>query len=388
MPMATDSPINSHLVKHGNGADRADAGRWADSEGQQTAALLLGWFDANARVLPWRQNKDPYRIWLSEIMLQQTQVQTVIPYYEKFLRSWPTIRDLAAAPLSLVLKQWEGLGYYARARGLHEAAGLVSRKHGGFIPQSEQELLKLPGIGEYTACAVLSIAFGQPAAAVDGNVARVFSRLAATPWLSGSLPDRREIRKLAERLLPPERPGDWNEALMDLGATICLPRQPRCGDCPLSGICLASRSGRIGEFPATPARKARPGQNRVVLVLVRQRRALVRQRPPKGLLAGLSEFLWIDGVEPFDETNIAEIISRSCPGAKISPLGVHRHDFTHLIWHLTGFLAELPDDGGCSGLPGPDDQGAVWASAAELAALPFPAALSPFREKVLQALDS
>lgn len=347
--------------------DRLELSRqWSASNGQLMPGLLLGWFGRMARVLPWRQDHDPYRIWLSEIMLQQTQVQTVIPYYQRFLDYWPTLADLAGASEEQVLKLWEGLGYYSRARNLLAAAGQIRDCHQGLLPSSEKELRRLPGIGEYTAGAILSIAFGQPVAAVDGNVVRVFSRLTAIPWQPADPVQRREVRQLTESLLPKEHPGDFNEALMDLGATICLPRQPRCQECPLNAICQACRLEIQEQLPPKALRKAIPVDQLTLLVLVWQGQVHVRQRPAKGLLAGLFEFDWLAGGSA----------SEKYPQAKISALGTSVHQFTHRQWQIEGFWVELAENPEC-------DESGRWVNAQELAALPFPTALAGFRELVL-----
>lgn len=350
-----------------------DFEKWQCGAGHQTAGLLLAWFDRTRRDLPWRINKDPYRILLSEIMLQQTQVQTVIPYFAAFLRQWPTLADLAAAEEEMVLKSWEGLGYYSRARNLLAAARIIRDQHDSQVPVGEKQLLALPGIGEYTAAAIRSIAFGQTVAAVDGNIVRVFARLTATPWNPADLPQRREVRALAESILPPERAGDWNEALMDLGATVCLPRQPICADCPLADLCLARAGDNISQFPAKPAKKDRPVENRILLVLTCGDRIHVAKRPAKGLLANLYEFDWLQTDEAAENA-----IAQLYPAAKTKPLGRLVHDFTHRRWVIDGYWLALPAQIADSS----------WVSAAELAALPLPTALTGYRDKIISELAS
>lgn len=354
-------------------SDNANLDQWRLTAGHQTAELLLAWFDRTRRDLPWRLNKDPYRILLSEIMLQQTQVQTVIPYFAAFLRQWPTLADLAAATEEQVLKSWEGLGYYSRARNLLAAARIIYDQHDGQVPRGEKQLLALPGIGEYTAAAIRSITFEQPVAAVDGNIVRVFARLTATAWNPADLPQRREVRALAESILPKERAGDWNEALMDLGATVCLPRQPLCQLCPLTELCQARAGDNISLFPAKPEKKERPVENRVLLVLTCGDRIHVAQRPAKGLLANLYEFDWLQTEIPAEEA-----IKRLYPSAKINPLGRLIHDFTHRRWVIDGYWLDLADQA----------VGGRWVSAAELAALPLPTALTGYREKILNEFAS
>ena len=254
---------------------------------------LLAWYDVHRRDLPWRalpeQAADPYRVWVSEIMLQQTVAATVKPYYEKFIALWPDVHALASAPLGDVLSAWAGLGYYARARNLHACAIRVSRNHGGVFPGTQAELLTLPGVGAYTAGAIASIAFGQPVAAVDGNVERVVSRLYG---IETPLPaSRGQIREYADQLVPQDRPGDFAQAMMDLGATICTPTSPRCLFCPLSAHCVAYRSGEPARLPRKVAKPARPQRfGRVYWIVNSHGQVLVRSRPAKGLLGGMTEF--------------------------------------------------------------------------------------------------
>ncbi|UCD52980.1 MAG: A/G-specific adenine glycosylase [Phycisphaerales bacterium] len=251
---------------------------------------LLRWFDENARDLPWRRTNDPYAIWISEIMLQQTQVATVGPYYECFMRRFPTVEKLARARLDAVLKQWEGLGYYSRARNMHRAAGEILERFGGRLPETKDELLTLPGIGAYTAGAVASIAFGRREPVVDGNVTRVLCRLCRIQDDPKKSAVQKEIWSLAERLLPAARPGDFNQALMELGSEICLPRSPRCDACPLNRMCQARLHGDQAELPIRSARKKIPRYTVVVGVIRKQGRILIDKRKPEGLLGGLWEF--------------------------------------------------------------------------------------------------
>ncbi len=215
---------------------------------------LLAWYRRKRRDLPWRRSADPYRVWVSEIMLQQTTVATVIPYYERFLRKFPDIGSLARAREREVLRAWAGLGYYSRARNLHTAAKKVLSTHGGVFPKTFEDLIALPGIGRYTAGAVLSIALGKPAALVDGNVMRVFARLFSINKDIKTAAAQKEFWSLAESLVPVKKPGDWNQALMELGATICLPESPTCGACPVSGDCLAFRKGLQDRLPVAGKR--------------------------------------------------------------------------------------------------------------------------------------
>lgn len=252
---------------------------------------LLAWYRGHGRDLPWRHTKDPYRIWLSEIMLQQTQVNTVIPYYRRFLERFPDCRALAEAPLDAVLKAWENLGYYSRARALHKAAGCVCRMYGGRIPDDREALMGLPGIGPYTAGAILSIAFAQPVPAVDGNVGRILCRIACIRQPPAQREAREIIGALAAALVPPEAPGAFNQALMDLGAAICTPRRPACGSCPVEAHCLARRAGIAADLPAS-AKTARPPVRKMSVGVVSSGESalLMVKRPGKGLLGGLWRF--------------------------------------------------------------------------------------------------
>ncbi len=254
------------------------------------SSRLLAWYLQHQRDLPWRRTRDPYRIWISETLLQQTQVATVIPYYERFLARFPTVQALAAAPLDDVLKTWEGAGYYARARNLHRAAQKIVQVYGGKIPRTVEELLELPGVGRYTAGAVASIAFNQDAPILDGNVVRVLSRYFALRGDPKSTATRAELWKLAEDLIPHGQAGDFNQALMDHGATICLPRNPRCDICPVRRGCTARRLGIQNELPERHARSRKPHYEIGVGIVWKHGRILIQQRPPEGLLGGLWEF--------------------------------------------------------------------------------------------------
>jgi A/G-specific adenine glycosylase len=249
---------------------------------------LLRWFKKNARDLPWRKTRDPYAIWVSEVMLQQTQVLTVIPYYQKFLKSFPTLYHLAKAPLLRVLKLWEGLGYYSRARNLHRASKIILGKFQGKIPDTLDDLLTLPGLGRYTVGAILSIAYNKDAPILDGNVKRVLSRLYA---LSGD-PKKTEgfLWQLSESLIPHGRANAFNQALMDLGSMICTPKDPQCPRCPLLDECKGKASGNPESYPSRTIKKRIPHVKALSAVIRRNGKILIRQRPPEGLLGGLWEF--------------------------------------------------------------------------------------------------
>ena len=318
---------------------------------------LVEWYHRNARTLPWRENPTPYRVWISEIMLQQTRVEAVRPYFARFMEALPGIGDLAAAEEETLFKLWEGLGYYSRARNLKKAAQVIMADCGGQMPADYDALLRLPGIGPYTAGAVASIAFGVPVAAVDGNVLRVLARLLC----KGENMQTEAVKKAAHRMLtgilPPGFPGDFNQALMELGATVCVPGPPRCAGCPAAGYCLGLRQGCAGELPRKPAKKQRKILRRTVPVICSPSGVLLRRRPDTGLLAGLWEFPAADGwLEPEEVKGLA----RELGGQAIScrKLEDSRHIFTHLEWHMRGYALHTGDF--------PPPAGYVWASAGQL----------------------
>lgn len=317
------------------------------SEIQNLPALrtaLLKWFKQSRRDLPWRQSSDPYRIWLSEIMLQQTRVETVIPYYERFLAAFPTVKRLAVAKLDDVLRLWAGLGYYSRARNLHAAANALANEHRGRFPTSAAILATLPGVGRYTAAAVASIAFDERAAVLDGNVKRVLARLLA---IRESIDDRRTVDRLwneAEAFVDATSPGDFNQAMMELGATVCSPRSPRCDECPIRTHCAAARLGLADDLPLKSKRAEPPVVHAVAAAIRRNGKLLVVQRPLRGLLGGM----WMlpggdltNGQTP--EAALAQY-AHGQTGLRIavsSPVGEIRHQFTHRSLRLTIYEAAL-----------------------------------------------
>jgi len=309
-------------------------------------ADLLAWYDRHARVLPWRargpQRADPYRVWLSEIMLQQTTVKAVAPYYARFVARWPTVEALAQAELDDVLRAWAGLGYYARARHLHACAKAVVAEHGGIFPPDLAALRALPGIGDYTAAAIAAIAFDRPAVPVDGNVERVVARLFA---VEGELPAAKaEIKLLAKSLLPPHRAGDFAQALMDLGATTCSPKRPACSLCPWNEPCLAFARGDQETFPRkAPKREGRLRRGAAFVVVRADGCVLLRKRPDKGLLAGMLEVPGSAWTEDFNARNALRGAPRLGGKAKWRrAIGVVRHVFTHFPLELMVFVANVP----------------------------------------------
>ncbi|OGP82967.1 MAG: A/G-specific adenine glycosylase [Deltaproteobacteria bacterium RBG_13_65_10] len=251
---------------------------------------LLTWYRGHARDLPWRRTRDPYAVWISEIMLQQTQVRTVLPFYERFMARFPDLRSLAEGSLDDVLGAWAGLGYYSRARNLHAAARQIAQEHGGKFPKDESTLRGLPGVGRYTAGAILSIAFGGKAAVLDGNVARVLARLFAVRLDPRSTRGQGALWDLAERLVPGARVGAWNQALMELGAMVCLPDNPTCLVCPVKARCEASTIGEVDRYPVRAGRRKAPVVEGICVIVRRGEKILFVQRPEKGLLGGLWEF--------------------------------------------------------------------------------------------------
>ncbi len=305
------------------------------------AKTLLAWYRKHGRPLPWRENPDPYRVWVSEIMLQQTRVDTVIPYYHRFLDRFPTVAKLADAHLDDVLKAWENMGYYARARNLHKAARTIVDRYEGRLPDTPEALMAIPGIGRYAAGAILSIAFGQPVPAVDGNARRVLSRLFSVRELSGPLDTQKTIHELAASLVPQRAPGSFNQALMDLGASLCRPKSPVCVDCPLRRFCRARREGIQESLPHADKKPAVPHE-RVVAAVLRDRRGrvLVVRRPPAGLLASLWKFPGglLKGGETLQEglarTVFEETGFRIQVGERIASI---RHAYTHFRITLFAF---------------------------------------------------
>jgi A/G-specific adenine glycosylase len=294
---------------------------------------LLEWYRGAARDLPWRATSDPYLIWISEIMLQQTRVGQATPYFERFVSSFPDVTTLAGANLEAVLKAWEGLGYYSRARNLYKAAQQIVAAHGGTLPKTAAELRELPGIGPYTSAAVASMAFAEPAAAVDGNVTRVLARVFAIDDDIKSSVAKRQILQLAESVIDPDHPGDFNQAMMELGATVCTPSKPNCPICPLSGVCEALASDLTDAIPRTSKKKPTP-HHEVAVGVVRDRkdRILLVRRREEGLLGGLWEFPGskvLDGESP---TAACRRGIREEVGLEVDPVEVvttFKHQYSH-----------------------------------------------------------
>ena len=314
---------------------------------------MLVWYNENARDLPWRRTKDPYLIWVSEIMLQQTRVEAVLGYYERFTSALPTVTDLALCPEDRLLKLWEGLGYYSRARNMQKAARIVCESYAGQMPESAADLMKLPGIGEYTAGAISSIAFGQAEPAVDGNVLRVIARLEA---ISDNILNESVKKKIREELrgLYDANDGTFgllNQAFMDLGAGVCLAGSaPKCDICPISSYCRCFELGLQSELPVRVKKQKRRIEKRTVLLLHRDETYAIRKRPDSGLLSGLYEFPNETGELSSDDA-LGKAESMGLMPLRIKKLSAAKHIFSHVEWHMTGFEilvapSEFPEDDG------------------------------------------
>lgn len=302
---------------------------------------LLDWFDYNARILAWRENPKPYYIWISEIMLQQTRVEAVKGYFDRFTTALPDMKMLAEAEEDKLLKLWEGLGYYNRVRNMQKAAKLVLKEYGGELPSDYEKLMDLPGIGSYTAGAIASIAYKIPVPAVDGNVLRVTKRI------SGSFDDitkdqvKKELWQDLNRIIPKDRPGDFNQALMELGATVCLPNgKPFCDKCPVMHLCRAFHEDTVMKIPVKPPKKERKKENRTILLMEYEDRYAIHRRGEKGLLAGLWE---LPGLEGRLELHDIELFLKD-KGIEIDgtyPLGEAKHVFSHIEWYMVGYYIRV-----------------------------------------------
>ena len=337
---------------------------------------ILGWYDQGHRDLPWRRTQDPYRIWISEIMLQQTRAETVVSYYERFLSRYPTVQHLADAPEEELLKAWEGLGYYSRARSLQKAAKEIVARYGGQLPADLDKLRALPGIGDYTAGAIASIAFGIPAAAVDGNVERVLCRWDAITDEVGTPAVRRQIAARAQALVPRDRPGAFANAMMEMGATMCTPKNPKCLLCPVREGCMGFAQGIAQELPRKAKKKAQRVENRAVLLVFCGERVLVVKRQEK-LLGGL--FVFPDVLDENDPAGLCRALEAlGIRAAYDERLGCARHVFTHIIWEmdihalLAEYMADVPEG--------------QWVTRSELERLPLPTAVKAARAFAMERL--
>jgi len=334
---------------------------------------LLYWFERNLRDLPWRRDRDPYKIWVSEIMLQQTRVDTVIPYFERFMERFPSIERLAEADLDDVIKQWEGLGYYSRARNLHAGVREVQEKYGGKVPDEPKKILEIKGIGPYTAGAILSIAYDKPEPAVDGNVMRVLSRILHIEEDIQKAKTRKRFEEAIREIISTENPSFFNQALMELGALICSPKSPKCEYCPVAEHCRAKSLGNQEMLPVKGKAKPPKPIDIKVALLYRADKLLIRKRPEKGLLAGLWELPNVEGTveQLMDHLHATYHISGQIRGKMME----YQHTFSHLQWRMEVYEIEA----------GPFDSadGGIWVERSKLEQYPFPVAF----QKILAFAD-
>lgn len=345
------------------------------------AKPLLAWYDAGRRILPWREEPTPYHVWLSEIMLQQTRVEAVKPYYDRFLQELPDIGSLAAVEEEKLLKLWEGLGYYNRARNLKKAAEILVSEYGGEMPGDYEKIQALPGIGSYTAGAISSIAFGRVRPAVDGNVLRILSRLRADDRDILNAKVKQSVEEELLDVMPADRSGEFNQALMELGAMVCIPNgAPRCGECPWEDICLARAEGRTAEFPRKAKKKPRSIEDKTILVIQDAGRVALRKRPATGLLAGMYEFPSLEG--HCGETEIGAYLKEiGLIPIRIQELPPAKHVFTHKEWHMTGYLIRV--DELAVKEPGQEMQGLVFVEPEQTRTeYPIPSAFAAYAEQV------
>ena len=313
---------------------------------------LLVWYRENARALPWRGDPTPYHVWVSEIMLQQTRVAAVLDYYRRFLEAAPDVAALAGLSQDQLMKLWQGLGYYSRAKNLQKAAKQIAERHGGVFPNTYEDIRALAGVGDYTAGAIASIAFGLPVPAVDGNVLRVTARITGDSGDISTPAMKKKVTQALAQVIPLDAPGDFNQALMELGATVCLPNgAPLCERCPAAPFCRAFQEGRTGELPVKAAKKARRVEERTVYLLFHGDSVALRRRPERGLLAGLWEYPneLADGTDWPERWGLTSLLTRA---------GTGKHIFTHIEWHMTALVGELDS----LALP----EGWVWAGREEL----------------------
>ncbi len=338
---------------------------------------LLDWYDVHRRVLPWREEPSPYRTWVSEIMLQQTRVSAVVPYFERFMAELPDVSALAAVSEDRLFKLWEGLGYYSRARNLRRAARLLVEEYGGELPRTVDALKRLPGVGDYTASAVASIHFGAPEPAVDGNLLRVAARVCGCADDVTDAKTRRKFRERMAEAIDRDRPGAWNQAMMDLGATVCLPNgAPLCAECPARPFCAAYRADMTEALPVRAEKKKRRGEERTVFLLVRNGRLAVRRRADTGLLAGLVEFPNVAGNLDESAARVA-LAQLSVKPIRLTPCGTAKHVFTHIEWQMKGYAAEVTGEG----------RDFRWVDAAEFETLALPTAFKKYAAQARNLLS-
>lgn len=332
---------------------------------QVIANRLLNWYDVCQRNLLWREDRDPYKVWVSEIMLQQTRVEAVIPYYERFMQRFPSMEVLAGASEEEVLREWQGLGYYSRARNLHKGVREVMTEYGGVLPQTRQAVESIPGIGEYTAGALLSIVYDKPEPAVDANVLRVFSRLFAVRENIASTRGKKQITDLVRSVISQDRPGDFNQALMDLGASVCVSGIPRCEVCPLTECCAAHQLQCQHELPVKAKKRPPQPVSMLTTVVVWQGRYLIRKRPNQGLLAGMWEFPTREAPDVVDETVLAAFFSEFGQTAPPVYWQSLNYIFSHREWCITVYRSQI------TGHKAPVSDEGQWLTPLELDAAPM-----------------
>lgn len=339
---------------------------------QQIRQPIITWYQENGRELPWRKDKNPYFIWLSEIMLQQTRIEAVKNYYERFITELPTIQKLAEVEEERLLKLWEGLGYYNRARNLKKAAMVIQEKYQGKMPKQYEELIQLPGIGEYTAGAIASIAYDEPVPAVDGNVLRVISRVIGSRKDVLDLKYKREItQKLLE--IMPKQAGDFNEGLMELGELICIPNgEPLCKECPLKGICIANQEGLTSEIPVRIQKIKRRKEEKTIFILKCKDKIAIRKREETGLLAGMYEFP--NETKKMTQKERMEVLRKwNLEGHQMKKIGEHHHIFSHIEWDMIGYEVVVKNE----------NEKFMWVGKSEIIEkYPMPGPFSPFLKKI------
>lgn len=328
---------------------------------------LMDWYAKEKRDLPWRKNQDSYGVWISEIMLQQTRVETVIAYYQNWMKEFPTLEALSCANEQKVYRMWAGLGYYSRVKNIHACAKECMKNQDGSLPTTYKKLMQLPGIGEYTAAAISSICFQEAQSAVDGNVLRVMSRLWMNDQDISKQKTKSDFKNRLDAIIPLGNPGDFNQALMELGATICIPNgAARCNICPLKDDCQSYKYGKVYEFPKKAQKKQRRVEERIILVLVYQNRYYIRKRPEKGLLANLYEFI---NIENTTQKEWKQQINKEYKIIKTKPLCKYRHVFSHVEWNMKGYLVYVDriDEG-------------IWVTKKQMEEYPFASCYTPFIE--------
>lgn len=345
--MEINQPVPVYLSKEAYEEERAEDTDSVDPSGQENLSQivqpLLAWYQKTRRILPWREEPTPYRVWVSEIMLQQTRVEAVKPYFQRFMDQLPNIKALAEAEEEVLLKLWEGLGYYNRVRNLQKAAIQILEDYGGIMPDSYEELLKLKGIGSYTAGAVSSIAYGKPNPAVDGNVLRVISRVRTDGRLISDPKVKQAIEEDLREIMPKDRPGDFNQAMMELGACVCIPNgAPHCEECPLRHICRAHTGNTELDYPKKASQKARTIEEKTILVIRDAQKTVIRKRANKGLLAGMYEFPSLPGFCTAEEVT-RYLADNGLKTIRILPLEDAKHIFTHKEWHMKGYMVRVDE---------------------------------------------